>query len=65
MKNIDKEKAVDKLKELIDQWENNPERLKNGYNYEKTFVETMRELEKFIFQQSMGEIPRDKNLKKK
>lgn len=65
MKNIDKEKAVDKLKELIDQWENNPERLKSGYNYEKTFVETMRELEKFIFQQSMGEIPRDKNLKKK
>lgn len=62
---IDKSKAVKKLKELIDQWENNPERMKNGYNYEKTFVETMHELEKYIFQQSLGEIPKDKNFKKK
>ena len=46
MKNIDKEKMSNRLKEMLDQWENNPERMKNGFQYEKTFVDMMRVFEK-------------------
>ena len=47
-----------------DQWENNPGRMKSGYEYEKTFVEMMKQFELEIFQQSMGETG-SKNYKKK
>lgn len=65
MKNIDKEKMSNRLKEMLDQWENNPERMKNGFQYEKTFVDMMRVFEKELFQESIGKISRDKNAKKK
>lgn len=64
MKRIDKEKAAIRLKEMLDQWENNPGRMKSGYEYEKTFVEMMKQFELEIFQQSMGETG-SKNYKKK
>jgi hypothetical protein len=65
MKNIDKEKMATRLKEMLAQWENDPERMKSGYQYEETFVKMMRLFEKEVFQESMGEISRDKNSKKK
>lgn len=65
MKNIDKEKMAARLKEMLEQWETNPERMKNGYQYEATFVEMMRKFEKELFQESVGEISKDKNSKKK
>jgi len=65
MKNIDKEKMANRLKEMLEQWENNPERMKNGFQYEKTFVDMMRVFEKELFQASVGEVSKDKNAKKK
>ena len=65
MKPINKEKMADRLKELISQWENNPERKRNGYEYEKTFVEMIRKFETELLQESVGESPKNKNLKKK
>jgi hypothetical protein len=65
MKNIDKEKMANRLKEMLEQWENNPERMKNGFQYEKTFVDMMRVFEKELFQESIGEVSKDKNAKKK
>ena len=65
MKNIDKEKMANRLKEMLEQWENNPERMKNGFQYEKTFVDMIRIFEKELFQESIGEMSKDKNAKKK
>jgi hypothetical protein len=50
---------------MLEQWENNPERMKNGFQYEKTFVDMMRVFEKELFQASVGEVSKDKNAKKK
>ena len=65
MKKIDKEKIANRLKELVEEWENNSERMKNGFSYEQTFVKMMRVFEKELFQESIGEISKDKNSKKK
>ncbi|MEK6614750.1 MAG: hypothetical protein AABZ32_01360 [Bacteroidota bacterium] len=65
MKNIDKEKLATRFKEMLEQWENNPERMKSGLQYEETFVKMMREFGKEVFQESMGKISHDKNSKKK
>ena len=65
MKNIDKEKMANRLKEMLEQWENNPQRMKNGFQYEKTFVDMIRIFEKELFQESIGEMSKDKNAKKK
>lgn len=65
MKKIDKEKMAIRLKELLQEWENNPLRMKSGFTYEQTFVEMMQTFEKEIFQESIGELPKDKNAKKK
>ena len=45
-------------------WIGNPERLKSGYDYERTYAEMMKKVEKEIFQNSVGEIPINKNRKK-
>jgi len=65
MKKTDKEKMAFRLKELLEKWENNPLRMKSGFAYEQTFVEMMQTFEKELFQESIGEIPKDKNAKKK
>jgi len=44
---------------------NNPDRMKNGYNYEKTFIAMMQEFESEVFKESLGELPSSRNLKKK
>jgi len=64
MKKINKEKIADRLKKILEEWENNPDRMRSGYDYEKTFVDMMKEFEKEVFQESMGDIP-SKNFKKK
>ena len=46
------------------EWINNPERLKSGYDYERTYAEMMKKVGKEIFQNSVGEIPINKNRKK-
>ena len=45
-------------------WESNPERLKSGYAYEKSFTEMWYSLGHEIYQQSIGKVPQSKNGKK-
>lgn len=65
MKKIDKEKMAERLKEFLEQWENNPSREQSGFMYEKTFVDMMREFQQEVLQESIGDIPKNKNAKKK
>ena len=64
MKKINKEKVAERLKKVLEEWENNPDRMRSGYDYEKTFVRMMKQFEQELFQESMGDIP-SKNFKKK
>lgn len=59
-----KAKASQLLEEYYHQWENNPARNASGYDYERTFVEMMQKVQQEIFQQSVGDIPKNKNRKK-
>jgi hypothetical protein len=65
MNKTTKDELANKFKELLDQWEKNPERMQSGLNYEKSFVEMMRQFEQEVFQKSLGDLPKDKNFKKK
>ena len=47
------------------QWENDPTRMENGYQYESTYAQMMEKVEHEILQISVGEVPKDKNFKKK
>lgn len=46
-------------------WENSTERMKSGYDYERTYMEMMQKVEQEILQNSVGEVPENKNRKKK
>ena len=46
-------------------WLSNPNRMKNGYDYERTFIEMMQQVEREVFQDSLGKVPENKNRKKK
>lgn len=46
------------------EWMDNPQRLESGYDYEKTYSEMMKKVEMEVFQNSVGEIPINKNRKK-
>jgi aromatic ring-cleaving dioxygenase len=65
MKKINKEKISERLNVFLEQWENNPVREQSGFMYEKTFVDMMREFQQEVFQASIGDIPMNKNAKKK
>jgi len=52
------------LEKHYNEWLANPERNKSGYDYESTYAEMMTKVEKEIFQNSIGEIPINKNRKK-
>lgn len=65
MEQSTKNALANKFKELLDQWEKNPERMKSGLKYEKSFIDMMREFEQEVFQKSLGDLPKDKNFKKK
>lgn len=47
------------------QWEQNPSRMENGYQYESTFASMTQEMEKEMLEVSLGEIPTSRNNKKK
>lgn len=47
------------------QWEQNPTRMENGYQYESTFASMTQEMEKEMLEVSLGEIPISRNNKKK
>lgn len=60
---MDKQKATEILLAKIAEWESKPQT--NGYDYEKSFIELMRGLNAELLQLSVGEVARDRNLKKK
>jgi hypothetical protein len=39
-------------------------RMENGYQYESTYAAMMEKVEQEVLQLSVGDIPKDKNLKK-
>jgi hypothetical protein len=58
------EKIMQMMLTTYQSWETSPERQKSGYMYEKSFTEMWMTLGQEVFQQSMGELPKDKNRKK-
>jgi hypothetical protein len=60
---MDKHKATEILLTKIAEWENKPQT--DGYDYEKSFIEVMRGLNEELFQLSVGEVSKDRNVKKK
>lgn len=56
--------SIARITAVLKEWECNEQRDVSGYEYEKTFVEMWRKLGAEIFQQSVGEIPGNRNLKK-
>jgi hypothetical protein len=51
------------LSEKLDQWEATSK--PDGYTYEHEFVKLMQELNQELLQLSLGELPKDRNAKKK
>lgn len=59
-----KEKIAKMVIERITAWEKSQEGQKDGYKYEKTYVEMMRQIEKDIFQEMSATKILNKNKKK-
>ena len=62
---MDLEKATKIFQENYKKWLDNDDRNISGYEYERSFFETMQKMEKELFQDSLGEVPGSRNLKKK
>ena len=60
---MDKQKAPAILLKKLEEWESKPKR--DGYEYEKSFLEVMQALNVELLQLSVGELPQDRNAKKK
>lgn len=58
------ENLLQMMQQHYQKWEQNPQRLVSGYDYEKTFTEMWQSLGAKVLQQTMGSLPRDKNAKK-
>lgn len=59
-----KAKALAIFEKHFEQWESDPKRMENGYQYESTYVSMMEKVEQEVLQLSVGAAPKDKNLKK-
>ena len=62
---MDLDKATKIFQAHYKQWLNNENRNDNGYEYERSFAEQMQEMEKELFQESVGNVSGSRNLKKK
>jgi hypothetical protein len=54
-----------KMKNTYKDWAENPENHQDGYRFEESFAQMWQELGQQVFQDSAGEVPTDKNRKKK
>jgi hypothetical protein len=63
MTDLDKILAI--VSKHYQQWEQNPTRMENGYEYESTFATMTQEMEKEMLEVSLGELPKSRNDKKK
>ena len=62
MTDLDKILAI--VSKHYQQWEQNPTRMENGYEYESTFATMTQEMEKEMLEVSLGELPKSRNDKK-
>lgn len=62
---MDLDKATKIFQANYKKWLNNEKRNSSGYEYERSFVEQMQKMEKELFQDSVGDVPVNRNLKKK
>jgi hypothetical protein len=56
--------AVEIFKKHYNEWLTNPLRMTSGYDYEKTYSETMQKIEHEVLQSSVGSVPKSQNIKK-
>jgi len=63
MTDLDKILAI--VAKHYQEWEQNPSRMKNGYQYESTFANMTQKMEKEMLEASLGQIPTSRNAKKK
>jgi hypothetical protein len=59
---MDKDRAIEVLLSRLSEWESKPQ--KDGYEYEKSFIEVMQALNADLLQLSIGELSPDRNQKK-
>jgi hypothetical protein len=62
MKELDKILAI--VTEHYQQWEQNPDRMNNGYEFESTFEVMTQKIAKEMLEVSLGELPKSRNKKK-
>lgn len=60
-----KEEALRIFEAHYTEWENSEERNKSGYDYERTYLAMMQRVQREVLQSGVGEVSRNKNLKKK
>ena len=63
-KEILKTKMQAVFNDKMEQWIESQENQTDGFEYERSYVETMQEISSEIFQLSVGKAPKDKNQKK-
>jgi hypothetical protein len=67
-KQISKESLKAKMftifSEKIEQWLEEQEQQTDGFEYERSYVETIQDISKEVFQMSLGAEPKSKNQKK-
>uniref|UniRef100_UPI004047E78F hypothetical protein n=1 Tax=Mariniflexile sp. TaxID=1979402 RepID=UPI004047E78F len=63
MTDLDKILAI--VAKHYQEWEQNPSRIENGYQYESTFASMIQEMEKEMLEVSLGKVPASRNKKKK
>ena len=56
--------SILRMQAALQAWEGSQQRHVSSYEYEKTFVDMWQKLGAEVFQQSMGKIPCNRNLKK-
>jgi hypothetical protein len=59
-----KQQSIAILSKYLSAWESNPSRMESGYNYESTYAEMMKKVEKEILQLSVGKVSKSKIVKK-
>ena len=62
MTDLDKILAI--VTKHYQEWEQNPTRMENGYQYESTFANMTQKMEKEMLEASLGQIPTSRNDKK-
>ena len=61
---MDEQQISAMVKTEVARWFKSQQGQTNGYDYEKTFVESWQSVGQKVFQQSLGKIPGSKNEKK-